>query len=202
MKKIIALIMILVLSLSLVGCTSGAGQNVTDATVFVNFSFADKKNNITLTLNKDQKILAVTYGIEPTASDSKGINKGETIYKDLDLTSEATTLDVAIKEIIKLVTAKGETALKVTVEYAAGKKASDTAKTAVASLKDGALQKYISEALKGAEAELTVKIILVDENDKENVILADKKLPESDNTSSDTGSTETTSSDLTSSDAE
>lgn len=142
MKKL-AVLMVLVLCVVLLGgCMgSGAGSSVADAVAFIRI---DAKDDIKLTVNKDEKVIAITYGVK----DSSTVTKNETIYKDLQLLEK--DLKTALKEVVKV---NDETeSIGIVVVSATGKE-----DDAVKSVKDK-ISVYLDEIFKANKSGIDVKI--------------------------------------------
>ena len=142
MKKIAILMIFVLCAVMLGGCmSSGAGSSVADAVAFIRI---DAKDDINLTVNKDEKVIAITYG----ANDSKPITKGETIYKDTELIEK--DLKTALQEVVKV---NGETkSIGIIVVSATGKE-----DDAVKSIKDK-ISEYLDAIFKANKSGMDVKI--------------------------------------------
>ena len=105
MKKIAVLMILVLCAVMLGGCMgSGAGNTPVNGVAFVKVSGVEEIN---LTLDKDAKVIVVTYGT--------GKVKQDTVYKDSDIVGKP--IDVAMTEIVKV--NAGLTALNINVTNAA-----------------------------------------------------------------------------------
>lgn len=152
MKKL-AILMVLVLCVVMLGgCMgSGAGSSVADAVAFIRF---DAEHDVNLTVNKDNKVIAVTYGV----NDSTPVTKDETAYKDSVLVEK--TLEEAFGEIVK-VNGEDLATLNVKIVSATGKE------DAINSLKEE-LPKTIKKVL--GDKECSVKITYTLDNKTDNPV--------------------------------
>lgn len=155
MMKKLAILMILVLcAVMLGGCMSGTSAAPVNSVAFIR---VDAASDVNLTVDKDNKVIAVNYGMV----DKTPVKKSETAYKDSTLLDK--TLKEAVAEIIKV---NGtDSAISVKIVSATGKE------EAVKSVKD-VLPKAFSEVFTANKAgcDVTVKYGLPDKTDSDVVV--------------------------------
>ena len=94
MMKKLAILMILVLcAVMLGGCMSGTSAAPVNSVAFIR---VDAASDVNLTVDKDNKVIAVNYGMV----DKTPVKKSETAYKDSTFLNK--TLKEAVAEIIKV----------------------------------------------------------------------------------------------------
>ena len=166
MKKI-AVLMILVLCAVMLGGCMGAssGSSVANAVAFVKFS-GNEFEAINLTVDKDGKVLSVTYGVDKV--------KENTVYKDSEIAGKA--LDEAVVEIIKVNEALTE--LTVNVISASGKETDEFKK-----VRDVSVGAAIDKAVTAEQSTFSLKITSGDA-----AVLEDSYQDGVSNTASDTSS--------------
>lgn len=171
MKKLAVLMILVLCAVMLGGCMSGTTATPVNTVAFIR---VDAANDINLTVDKDNKVIAVTYGMV----DKVPVKKSETAYKDSIFLDK--TLNEAVAEIVKV---NGtDSAITVRIVSATGKE------EAVKSVKD-ALPKAFSEAFTANKAGCDVSIKYATVKDSGEV-------------SSETGVAELKGADFTSSEAE
>ena len=150
MKKIAVLMILVLCAVMLGGCMgSGAGTSVADAVAFAKFGGVEEIN---LTLDKEGKVLVVTYGKDKV--------KADTVYKDSEIVGKA--LDEAVVQIIKA--NENVTALSVSLASASGKDTDEFKK-----VKDEVVAAGITKAFEANEEYLDLKITYGE------VVVLDKK---------------------------
>ena len=136
------------------GCMSGTNATPVNSVAFIR---VDAASDINLTVDKDNKVIAVTYG----TVENVPVKKSETAYKDSTFVDK--TLKEAVAEIIKV---NGtDSAIEVKIVSATGKE------EAVKSVKD-VLPKAFSEVFTANKAgcDVTVKYGLPDNTTSDVVV--------------------------------
>ena len=139
MKKIAVLMILVLCAVMLGGCMNGgAGTSVANAVAFAKFGGVEEIN---LTLDKEGKVLVVTYGKDKV--------KADTVYKDSEIVGKA--LDEAVAEIIKVNEALTE--LTVNVISASGKETDEFKK-----VRDVSVKAAIDKAVTAEQSTFSLKI--------------------------------------------
>ena len=154
MKKLAILMILVLCAVSLVGCTGGTSSTPVNAVAYVQ---VDAAQDVNLTVDKNNKVIAVTFGMADT---NTPIKKSETAYKDSVLLDKE--LKEAVAEIVK-VNGTELTSLNVKIVSATGKDED------IKSVKD-ALPKIIEEVFIANKVSCNVKITSTLDKKSETVV--------------------------------